>query len=183
MYKTNIQLSSHMAGAEDNRMDKWNHDAINNESYDFSIISMHLNSIGLLLTTLLFIIICVAILKYSSKTCLRKCLYISCPCCVRTLNQESKDRNSRQGSTQVPEAKFYWNTPSEAQAIKIPLQETAISTLPTTLRDQPIPDSRRPAENLTNISPQPGEPRLQGSLKYKTFGQHLEEYTCFLIEN
>ena len=70
MCKTSAHLSSHIAGAEDNRVDESNNGAVDDKFYDFSIISMHLNSIGFSLTTLLLIIIGVAIMRYSSKVCL-----------------------------------------------------------------------------------------------------------------
>ena len=141
MCKNSAHLASHIAGAEDNRVDESNNGAVDDESYDFSIISMHLNSIGFSLTTIFFIIIAVAILRYSSKVCLRKCFYIACPCCVSGLNREREHRKSRQNSAPViPETRFFYPPPG-TQALSIPrsqsnqemeFQETPFSTLPPT---------------------------------------------------
>ena len=65
MCKNSAHLASHIAGAEDNRVDESNNGAVDDESYDFSIISMHLNSIGFSLTTIFLFIMGVVILRYS----------------------------------------------------------------------------------------------------------------------
>ena len=170
MCKTSAHLTSHIAGAENNRIDESNNGAVDDESYDFSIISMHLNSIGFSLTTVLLILIGVVILRYSSKVCLRKCFFISCPCCVSGLNREREERKSRKNSSAtVPEARFFYHPPPGTQSLSIPrsqsnqnieFQETPFSTMPPTgtstmppttlnyvIREQPVPTRRQSNEN------------------------------------
>ena len=155
MCKNSAKLASHIAGAEDNRVDESSNGGVDDESYDFSIISM--------LTTIFLIVIGVVILKYSSKVCLRKCFFISCPCCVSGLNREREERKSRQNSSAtVPEARFFYHPPPWTQSLSIPrsqsnqnieTQETPFSTMPPTgtlnhvIREQPVPTRRQSSEN------------------------------------
>ena len=170
MCKTSAHLSSHIAGAKDNRIDQSNHGAVDDESYDFSIISMHLNSIGFSLTTIFLIVVGVIILQYSSKVCFRKCLFISCPCCIKGLEREREKRKSRQNSTAtVPEARFFYHPPPGTQSFTIPrtqssqnidtqetqfsnMPPTALATMPPTMmnniiREQPVPTRRQSNDN------------------------------------
>ena len=59
------------------------------------MLSIHLNSIGFSPATVLFIVIIARAWNYSLKTCLRKELYLFCPCCLKPLSQERVDRHER----------------------------------------------------------------------------------------
>ena len=167
MCKTSAKLSSHIAGAEDNHVDENNNGGVDDESYDVSFISMHINSIGFSLTTMLLIIIAAVILRYSSKICLRKCFYIGCPCCVTGLNREREHRKSRQNSAPViPDTRFFYPPPG-MQTLAIPrtqstqemeFQETPFQTMPPTgtltrpqsALNQVLKDRPNPARRLSN---------------------------------
>ena len=136
MCKQSAKLSTHIAGDEDNHVDQNNMGGVEDESYDFSIVSMHLNSIGFSLTTIFLIVLAVVILKYSSKICLRKCFYVFCPCCVSGLSREREHRKSRQSIVPaITDARFCYpppgtytqQVPRNRNSQDVEIQETTFS--------------------------------------------------------
>ena len=69
-------MEYHEGGNEDNSIHKSNKGSIQDESWDFSMISVHLNSIRFSIGTVLLIVLIIGIWKFSSKTCMRKAWYI-----------------------------------------------------------------------------------------------------------
>ena len=117
-------MEYHEGGNEDNSIDESDKGSIQDKSWDYSMISVHLNSIGFSLGTVLVIVLIIGIWKFSSKTCMRKALYIFCPCCLNSLLRERMDRHERiqrqRESMQFSESQLIWNPPQGSKSLSLP---------------------------------------------------------------